>query len=398
MRDRDTPLMANLAGLARVRRGRPPSIIARKLVEWMQADALPLWSRKGWDEKKGGFHERLTFEGRPDHAAQRRLRVQWRQIYVLAHASLLGWADGLKLAFKGLEHVLERAWSPDGRPGFVHVLDADGSVALAKRDSYDHAFALLALSWLARASGDSQVRSLLELVLEFVDQHLTDENGMLIEAVPPELPRRQNPHMHMFEAYLALAETIGHPEGMARATRFRRLLESRFMDRETSLLLEFFDDRWKPVVEDGASLVEPGHMAEWVWLIRKFERQSGEKPSPVATHFLGSALRAVEPRHGFLIDEIDTLGRPRKTSRRLWPQTELIKAWLAQAEAGADRADEAAEQLIEAMLATYLSGPFAGGWFDQYGPKGEVLAETVPASTLYHIFVATAEADRIIGG
>lgn len=395
-----TQASQNAASLSRRgsgRLGRPPSIIARTFRDWMERQALPFWMKKGWDADRGGFYERMSAGGEPDRNAPRRLRVQWRQIYVLAHASHLGWADGLKRAFKGLEYVIAQGWAPDGKPGFVHLLNADGSVASAKRDSYDHAFALLALGWLARASDDAQVRSLLELVLGFVRGDLSDQRGFLLEALPIELPRRQNPHMHMLEAMLALHETIAHPEAMVLAKHYRAMLEKVFLDRKTSLLLEFFDTDWKPVIEDGASLVEPGHMAEWVWLLRKFERQARQKPSPMGTHLLGATLRAVEPQRGFLIDEIDTLGRPRKTSRRLWPQTELIKAWLAQAENGADRADEAAEMLIAALLETYLAGPFRGGWHDQFSADGKPVGEFVPASTLYHLFVAAAEADRVIG-
>ncbi|KAF0227735.1 MAG: mannose-6-phosphate [Beijerinckiaceae bacterium] len=379
------------------RRPRGASASVRQLVTWMKRDALPFWATKGWDARRGGFHERFFFDGMADDLVLRRTRVQWRQIYVLAHASELGWHDGLRLAFRGLENMLEKAWAPDGAPGFVHILQPDGSVAEGKRDAYDHAFALLALSWLARATGDAQVRALLDLVLDFCESKLTDEAGYLREAIPEEFPRRQNPHMHMLEAMMAAVETVSHPEAAMRATRYRKMLEKTFLDRSTGLLLEFFDQDWKPIVEDEASIVEPGHMAEWVWLIRKYERLFGQKASPIGTHLLGAALRAAEPDYGFLIDEIDSLQQVRKASRRLWPQTELIKAWLAQAEIGVERADEAAEKLIDNLMATYLSGPFAGGYYDSYNGTGEISIDTVPASTLYHIFVAAAEADRLLG-
>lgn len=379
------------------RRPRGASASVRQLVTWMKRDALPFWATKGWDARRGGFHERFFFDGMADDLVLRRTRVQWRQIYVLAHASELGWHDGLRLAFRGLENMLEKAWAPDGAPGFVHILQPDGSVAEGKRDAYDHAFALLALSWLARATGDAQVRALLDLVLDFCESKLTDEAGYLREAIPEEFPRRQNPHMHMLEAMMAAVETVSHPEAAMRATRYRKMLEKTFLDRSTGLLLEFFDQDWKPIIEDEASIVEPGHMAEWVWLIRKYERLFGQKASPIGTHLLGAALRAAEPDYGFLIDEIDSLQQVRKASRRLWPQTELIKAWLAQAEIGVERADEAAEKLIDNLMATYLSGPFAGGYYDSYNGTGEISIDTVPASTLYHIFVAAAEADRLLG-
>lgn len=379
----------------RLRGGPSPSV--RQLVKWMKTSALPFWTTKGWDAKRGGFHERFFFDGTPDDLVERRTRVQWRQIYTLAHASELGWCDGLRLAFRGLEHLLEKAWAPDGKPGFVHILAPDGSVANPKRDSYDHAFAILALSWLARTTGDAQVRALLDLVLDFCEQKLTDANGYLRESLPEQLPRRQNPHMHMLEAMMAAVETVSHPEAALRAQRYRKLLEKTFLDRSTGMLLEFYDNNWRPIVEDEASVVEPGHMAGWVWLMRKYERLFGQKTSPLGTHLLGAALRAAEPEYGFLIDEIDSRQQVRKSSRRLWPQTELIKAWLAQFESGADRADEPVDRLIDNLMATYLSGPFPGGWYDCYTVSGGFGVDTVPASTLYHIFLATAEADRLMG-
>lgn len=382
-------------GMRSARRAGPN---ARRFIAWLRNESLPFWSSKGWDKRRGGFHERMFFDATADDLVMRRTRVQWRQIYVLAHASELGWCDGLRLAFQGLEHLIAKAWAPDGAPGFVHMLNPDGSVAADKRDAYDHAFAILALSWLARVSGDAQVRALLDLVMNFCENALTDAEGCLLEAVPPELPRRQNPHMHMLEAMLAAHETVQHPDALARATRYRRMLERVFIDKEAGLLVEFFDESWQPVREKGASVVEPGHMAEWVWLIRRYERLLGQKASPIGTHLLGAALRATDPVSGFLIDEIDTDQQVRLATRRLWPQTELIKAWIAQAEAGADRADETVEQLVGALMESYLSGPFPGGWHDKYGPDGQVMIDTVPASTLYHIFLAAAEVDRVIGG
>lgn len=370
---------------------------AKRLREWMRRDSLPFWMTTGWDAKQGGFHERVDFAGRPDNAAPRRVRVQWRQIYVLAHARMLGWAEGLPLAFEALEHLMRRGWAPDGQPGFVEVLNPDGSVAKAHRDAYDHAFALLALGWLARASGDAQVNGLIDQVLAFLRESLTDRQGFLLESVPPALPRRQNPHMHMFEAMLALAETVSHPDALPEAARYRRMLETRFIDPPSGLLLEFFDDHWQPVLENGLATVEPGHMAEWAWLIRKHDRITGNLPSPLASHLLDSASRGAEPGQGFLIDAIDQRGQPRKRSRRLWPQTEWLKALIAEAEAGKPGAAEAAEALIDRMMRSYLAGPFPGGWFDQYDADGAVMGASVPASTLYHVFVATVEADRVLG-
>jgi len=135
--------------------------------------SLPLWSGEGWDPATGGFVEKLDVEGRADRAAPRRVRVQARQIYCFAKAADLGWyPQGREIAMKGLEYLLAKAKSPDGRPGFVHLLDPDGSTMNATRDSYDHAFVLLALSTVYRLSHDAQVREEIESLLNFLDADL----------------------------------------------------------------------------------------------------------------------------------------------------------------------------------------------------------------------------------
>ena len=107
---------------------------------------LPLWSTEGWDDKAGGFIERLDRDGRADRLAPRRVRVQARQIYCYAKAAQMGWyPEGRAIALKGLEHLLAKAKGPDRKPGFVHTLKPDGTVLDPLRDSYDHAFVLLAL-------------------------------------------------------------------------------------------------------------------------------------------------------------------------------------------------------------------------------------------------------------
>ena len=45
----------------------------------------------------------------------------------------------------------------------------------------------------------------------------------------------------------------------------------------------------------------------------------------------------------------------------------------------------------------YLDVPFKGGWTDQFGADGAPLSTFVPASTLYHLFVAAAEGERVLG-
>ena len=231
---------------------------------WAIDQALPLWATTGFDAVRGGFQERLNLDGSADLSCPRRTMVQARQIYVYSHAAILGWhPDAKQIVLRGLDFMQSACHAPDGAPGYVHMLTANGEIADATRDTYDHAFVLLALAWAARATGDRQIHGLIDGALAFLDEHLTHADGAFYESMPTRLPRRQNPHMHVLEAMLALHENVAHVQALPRARRIVALLEDRFLDAQTQTLREFFDEDWRPLPGAAGDHIEPGHHAEW---------------------------------------------------------------------------------------------------------------------------------------
>jgi mannose-6-phosphate isomerase len=143
--------------------------------------------------------------------------------------------------------------------------------------------------------------------------------------------------------------------------------------------------------------VEPGHQAEWVWLLKGFERITGCPTGRYRGELLASALRYRDEATGCLIDEGDASGNIRRHTRRLWPQTEIAKAWIAQAEAGEAGAADEARAALSRLERHYLSHPVAGGWYDQFDRDGNSLVATIPASSFYHVLCAVAEAEQVLG-
>lgn len=367
-----------------------------RLKTFVVRDALPLWARIGWDAGSGGFIERLDGEGRADAAAPRRVRVQARQIYCFAKAADLGWyPQGRQLALDGLDYLLRTARSADGRPGFVHLLAPDGSVLNDLRDSYDHAFVLLALATVFQLTSDAQVRAEIDAAVGFVDAHLHSPHGGYVESIPDVLPRRQNPHMHLFEAMIALFDATGDQAFQTRAGEIFALFVSSFYDPQARVLGEYYEQDWSKIPP---VCVEPGHQAEWVWLLKEFERITGCPTTRYRAALLPSALRYRDARTGCLVDEGDAGGAVTKATRRLWPQTEIVKALLTEAEAGTVGAKVEAQDAIDRLLRHYLDHPVAGGWYDQFDAEGRSLVSTIPASSFYHILCAAAEAERVLGG
>ncbi|HEY5794026.1 MAG TPA: AGE family epimerase/isomerase [Bosea sp. (in: a-proteobacteria)] len=364
--------------------------------QWVCNNALPFWRTKGHDPVFGGVHERLNWDGSPDLSADKRVRVQARQIYCYSHAADLGWFDGLGFAGSVLDWLVEKATSPGREPGFAHILHPDGSVADDNRDTYDHAFILLALAWYFKTSRDAQVSSLIDETLAFLDDRLRCSDGSYREGMPPRTPRRQNPHMHLFEAMLALHETLGYPGALDRAGKLRSMLSEHFL-QPAPILCEFFDDNWQPETDqNGRYVVEPGHQAEWCWLLRRYERAVGLPPEALPSSLIDAAEVSADPATGFLIDEVLSDGAPSRPCRRLWPQTEWAKAWLSEQRVGRQGARARADHALEQITNVYLGRPFPSGWIDQFDSNGKPMVNTIPASTLYHIFTTAVEADATL--
>jgi mannose/cellobiose epimerase-like protein (N-acyl-D-glucosamine 2-epimerase family) len=372
-----------------------PQDIVGLLKLLMIEHSLPLWSGAGWDPVAGGFVERLDIEGRADCAAPRRVRVQARQIYCFAKAARMGWyPEGREIAMKGLDYLLAKAKSPDGRPGFVHLLDSDGSTMNAMRDSYDHAFVLLALSTVFQLGKDAQVRNEIGSLLAFIDRDLRSPNGGFIEGIPATMPRRQNPQMHLFEAMIATFDATSDPVFQNRAGELYSLFVANLYDPRRQVLGEYFEEDWSRIEPVS---VEPGHQAEWVWLLKGFERITGCPTARHRSQLLASGLRYCDDVTGCLFDEGDADGNIRKFTRRCWPQTEIAKAWIAQAEAGEPGAADQARKALARLYRHYLRHPVLGGWYDQFDRDGRSLVDSIPASSFYHILCAIAEADRVLG-
>lgn len=372
--------------------------IERDLAQWMKGSVLPYWATEGYDAAAGLFHERLFPDGRPDRGAVRRVRVQARQIYVYAHAAVIGWyPEGAALALGVYDRLVEVAHAPDGRAGFVHSVTPEGQVVSPLRDAYDHAFLVLALAWLLRATGEARIREGLAAVLGFVDAEMTAPDGSLREGVPPSLPRRQNPQMHWYEAMLALMEA-GVPGAAERAARHRALFEARLYDAATGSLGEYFTEDWTPAPGMEGRILEPGHHAEWVWLLRRHEALAGLPQCPLSDQLLAFAMRWVEPGNGLLVDEVLRGGGVHRGTRRTWLQTELAKAWLSEAELGTSGAVAQARRALTGLDRHFLRQPIEAGWLDRVDEQGRPLPGLIPASALYHVFLAVAEAARVLDG
>ena len=367
------------------------------LLDWFRTDALPFWGSVGVDWARGGFHERLDLDGRPLEQAPKRLMVQGRQLYVYCHAGVLGWyPDARRLADRCVDYMMASFYRPDGNAGFVHSLAPDGRVADATRDTYGHAFALLGFAWYHRLTGDRDVLNVANEVLEFLDRSLAAAPGGYLDAMPPrDAIRRQNPHMHLFEALLALEAATRDGKYLARASQLFGLFSTRFFQRATGTLVEYLTEDLVPLVDARGNVTEPGHHYEWIWLLRNFTRASERDVESFCAALYAHADRYGWDAQGYVVDEVDTSGTIVKSDRRSWPHAEGLKANIVEGERGRAGCDQRAVHCISRLIDTFIGKPTRGGWIDHVDATGAPLVNMMPASTLYHLFGAAAEAARV---
>lgn len=372
------------------------------LQAWAVGTALPFWSTRGFDSARARFHERLDWSGRPLRDVAHRAMVQARQIYVFAHAAWLGWyPEGAEFAELAMRSLLRDYRDRSGKlAGFAFSIDREKAVVSSCRDAYSHAFILFALAWLHRLDGAQEWLDAADETIAFIDSSLADAaNGGVFDAFPVEgRGKKQNPHMHLLEAYLALeASAPGRGYG-DRACELVSLFRQRMFDAPTGTLPETFAEDWGAPGGCGAARAfEPGHHFEWLWLLCEFESVTGKA---AGTHHwrMEAQARAHGVTAGFRVfDEVDAAMQVRKSSHRLWTHAEAAKAGAARRAHG----DAAADAFIEAIVATlrrdFLGRPFAAGWIDHIGPEGQPIVDYVPASSLYHVFLAVAELARVCG-
>jgi mannose-6-phosphate isomerase len=359
---------------------------------WARNLALPLWSSNGFDVGTGLFQEGLTFDLEPVGDSPRRLMVQARQVAVFALASRRGWdAEGRDLALAAGNRMIDAYHEADGEPGWVFSLDPAGRPADRRRDLYAHGFVLFALAWLIRLQPDDRYRMAVETTLAFLDERMADpRDGGYWDALPrPDRLRRQNPHMHLLEALLELFDVLGEARFLDRAIALRRLALNRFIDPTNALLREVFDVHW--CVPPGTGRVEPGHLFEWAWLLRRLEERTGEPPASTSAALLDAGLRlGVERDTGRIVDELGPDGMVLRSTSRLWPHCEALKILALEQRRGADHR-VLSEAVLRRLSRHYCNPAFQGGWVDQRDTQDRPASTIIPASSLYHLMFALAE-------
>lgn len=360
---------------------------------WLRTVAWPFWLAHGIDRRADGspigFHEFLSLDDMRCIAEYRRLRVLTRQTFVFSEALAAGVAEAGEAVDLGLHYLRTHAFDKAG--GYHWRFDLAGGIMDPRRDLYDHAFVLLALATAMRVRPEPVLRAealALDAYLHDVFPHPAGGYG---ESVPPSLPRRQNPHMHLLEACLAASEVFADGPFLDRATGIVDLFLDRMFQQAEGALPEYFDDGLVPHREAGRFVVEPGHHSEWVWLLDWYGQRMQAAGRPLRGEVARTSRRlsrfvdahGINSETGGLVDTLWSDGTVASAAQRLWPQTERLKAEILRADA-----EEARILQAFSVIEAYIEQAPPGLWREQRAADGSFENTPAPASSLYHLTLA----------
>lgn len=357
---------------------------------WLFGRALPLWAGAGLDRAHGGSVEALDLHGRDSAKLFKRTRVQARQVYAFTHAHLLGW-DGLDAAEHCWRFLQANGRREDG--AWIRLIGREGGAVDRAADAYDIGTVLFALAWRARA-GDADAAGHARASLDALDHLLADDAGGW-RAAEDDPSLLLNPHMHLLEAAVELADATAEDRFAELARGLVGLFRERLFEPRRGVVLERYGHGWAHPAAIG-QIIWPGHLYEWTWLLHRAGAVLGLDLAAEARALHGFAeARGLDPQTRLVDDGLEGEGlQPRRTFR-CWAQAEALKAQLALFEhQGVDTRPRVAE-IVSQLLDRYLDIEPSGGWRDRLGPGFQMRAADIPASILYHLILAVAELLRL---
>lgn len=370
---------------------------------WLREILIPGWIDRAVRSGRAGFVEMFDpADPLRDPGSLRTTLVTARLTYVFSHAHLLDPQSGALAAAHHGFVFLRDACREGGRGRFLHSVREDGSPVDARTDLYDLAFVLFAVAWYYRTTRDDAALTIANEVIGFIEGEMAHPQGGFAEDTLGTLPRRQNPHMHLLEAFHALAEATGEQRWLDHADAIVRLAREHLIDAETDTLGEYFTDGWQQAPGAAGMVCEPGHHFEWTWLLLHHWRLTGDTQArDLAERLYGFAIR-----HGLddspagplaAFDMFDRNGKVTASTKLLWPQTEAIKAFLARIEFLGDADAAARLDRHLASLFRWFVAPETGLWFNQLAEDGTPIQAVIPVRVLYHLLLALAEWERVRG-
>ncbi|REG87002.1 AGE family epimerase/isomerase [Marinomonas pollencensis] len=353
---------------------------------------LANWAKHGIDQELGFSYESMNHDWSRNQVGRVRLLTQCRQLYTFSHAVSMGDNEQWRAKLLPLFDFIIEHYFQDER--WIFSLNDDLSIKDTQSDAYALAFVLLSFSHYYTLTKDPRALSLMHKTHIFLMENMQAASGGFYEAFPvdPEQLRRQNPHMHLLEGYIAAYDATQDDTYKAQISALLKLALKHFYDKKTKTLREFFTLDWHPHPTTG-NQVEPGHHFEWVWLLFQANRiLPNSEYTELAQQLWRTATRYGFASNGGLYNQIDGNSyQPLDEEKRIWPITEYLKAITVMPIGKEEKVLRFTEALNFLQNHYFIEN---GRWNEYLKANNQPKDFPLPGTSSYHIFLGLAEVIR----
>lgn len=316
-----------------------------ELKQNLTANILPYWMDFMTDPK-GGYYGRRDGNDLLHEDAPKGAILHARILWTFAAAySALGTPAYLEAAKRARDFILAR-FADKEHGGVFWSVSREGEPVDDKKQFYAIAFTIYGLAELNRATGDEEALSAAIDLFRSIELHSRQPldggyieaatrswqpiEDMRLSAKDENVARTMNTHLHILEAYSALARVWRTPECLEALRHVLTLTLDKIVNPATHHLGLFFTDSWQPT----GTQISYGHDIEASWLLLEAAHVLGD--SGIYTRVLEATRHiAFAALHGMCADGSMVYERHSSGSydneKHWWVQAEAVvgQAYLA---------------------------------------------------------------------
>jgi cellobiose epimerase len=346
----------------------------------VRENILPFWQGMA-DEENGGFYGETDFYGKANKAAAKGCILNSRILWTFSAAYRIFGDDAYKACAQRARDFLSSAFLDKTHGGLYWLVDHTGKAMDTRKQFYNIAFGIYALSEHYRATGD---KSSLELAMSLFDATvkygLDPAAGGYIEACNREwqsiddfrlsekdlnCPKSMNTNLHILEAYTNLARASNDGRVRKALDALLHITLERIVNRDWHFEL-FFDMNWNTLTKD----ISYGHDIEGSWLIYEAALASGGEG--VISRVKQTALAIAEVIYTTAIDRTNNglfSGCNEAgfihTKKEWWPQAEAVVGFYNAYELSGDQKYLEATDVIWSYIQNHFVDRTHGEWHNE---------------------------------
>ena len=311
----------------------------QQLTDELTQNILHFWQTKMKDEN-GGFFGQMTGQNELQKSAARGGILNARILWTFSSAARILGNDAYKAVAEHAKNYIFDHFFDAEFGGTYWLLNADGTVADAKKQIYSQAFFIYALVEYHRLTNDAECLEHAKELFYFIEKNSFDyqKNGyfeaysrdwkllddLRLSEKDANEKKTMNTHLHILEAYSNLYRVWKDPVLEQQLQNLILLFTDKIINQKTYHLDLFFDEDWN----SRSTLISYGHDIEASWLIDEAALVLNKtdiirKVRPIVLKVADAAAEGLR-ENGAIVNEKNTATGHIDTNCDWWPQAEAM--------------------------------------------------------------------------